>query len=270
MKRSVAGSKSIPAILLIVTLPALVGALLALDQPASAQTDNAVVSLSAAKDNTLYEDLTGSTSNGAGSYFFVGSTANGDIRRGVIAFDIASAIPAGSTINSVTLTLHMSRTVAGAENITLHRLLADWGEGASNAAGEEGDGAQATTGDATWLHTFYDTGFWTTSGGDFVGTASASASVGGVAFYSWGSTPRMVADVQAWLDNPASNFGWLVKGNEAMPTTAKRFDSRQNREPATSSLLIMDDALNFVVYIPLVRNGTCRLCPALVIDYAAP
>lgn len=50
-----------------------------------------------------------------------------DGERLVIAFNIASAIPVGSKINSVTLTLHMSRTVAGAENITLHRLLAEWG-----------------------------------------------------------------------------------------------------------------------------------------------
>lgn len=80
----------------------------------------------------------------------------------------------------------------------------------------------------------------------------------------------MVADVQGWLDNPASNFGWLVKGNEARPTTAKRFNSRQNKDPASSSLLIMDDTLNFVVYIPLVQGGTCRLCPVLVIDYTPP
>ena len=35
-------------------------------------------------------------------------------------------------------------------------------------------------------------------------------------------------------------------------------------------LLIMDDTLNFALYIPLVLGGTCRLCPVLVIDYAAP
>ena len=41
----------------------------------------------------------------------------------------------------------------------------------------------------------------------------------------------MVADVQSWLDNPANNFGWLVKGDESTSTTAKRFDSRQSTVP---------------------------------------
>ena len=57
-------------------------------------------------------------------------------------------------------------------------MLADWGEGTSVAPGEEGDGAPATTNDATWRHRFFDTIFWTTEGGDFSGTVSASQSVG--------------------------------------------------------------------------------------------
>ena len=38
----------------------------------------------------------------------------------------------------------------------------------------------------------------------------------------------MVADVQAWLDNPTENFGWIVIGNESTHTTAKRFDTWEN------------------------------------------
>jgi serine protease len=41
----------------------------------------------------------------------------------------------------------------------------------------------------------------------------------------------MVADVQSWLDNPATNFGWLVLGDESTGTTAKRFDSRESTSP---------------------------------------
>ena len=41
----------------------------------------------------------------------------------------------------------------------------------------------------------------------------------------------MVADVQAWLDNPASNFGWLVLGDETAIATAKRFDTRESASP---------------------------------------
>lgn len=41
----------------------------------------------------------------------------------------------------------------------------------------------------------------------------------------------MIADVQAWLDNPASNFGWLVLGDETGIATAKRFDTRESASP---------------------------------------
>ena len=37
-----------------------------------------------------------------------------------------------------------------------------------------------------------------------------------------------MADVQRWLDDPSSNFGWLLLGNESTNRTAKRFDGRQN------------------------------------------
>ena len=37
----------------------------------------------------------------------------------------------------------------------------------------------------------------------------------------------------AWLDEPASNFGWLLRGNEDASPTAKRFHSRQSANPPT-------------------------------------
>ena len=92
-----------------------------------------VVSVQAAKDNTLYETATGNLSNGAGEYFFVGRNRIGERRRALIVFDLAS-VPAGATINSVVLTLNLSRvSLATARVVTLHRLSADWGEGTSNA-----------------------------------------------------------------------------------------------------------------------------------------
>ena len=85
----------------------------------------------------------------------------GELRRGVLAFDIAGTIPVGSTILGVTLSLNMSRTpLSTPYTVELHKLLADWGEETSLASGEEGDGAPATTNDATWRHRFYDTIFW--------------------------------------------------------------------------------------------------------------
>lgn len=211
------------------------------------------VALTPSKDNTLYEDDAGSLSNGAGDYFFVGKTGNGAIRRGVIAFDIAGHIPAASTIVSVTLKLNLSRASSGAQPITLHRLLTDWGEGTSNAAGQEGSGAASTSGDATWLHTFYDTDYWVMPGGDFSPTASATTMVDGIGPYTWGTTVAMVADAQLWLSSSEANFGWLLLGNEGRSRTSKRFNTRENSDPATRPLLIVEYLpRRRIIYLPII------------------
>jgi len=193
----------------------------------------ATISIIPSKDNTLYEydPADGDTSNALGFHFFAGETAMGELRRGVLAFDIAGHIPPGSTIIAVTLSLNMSRTALDdPRTVELHKLLADWGEGTSMASGEEGDGAPATPNDATWRHRFFDTVFWTNEGGDFSATVSATQSVGPIGQYAW-SSAQMVADVQSWLDDPASNFGWLVLGDESISITSKRFDTRESASP---------------------------------------
>ncbi len=195
---------------------------------ASADTAN----INPSKDNTLYEFVLadGDRSNALGVHFFAGMTAEAEIRRGVVAFDIAGSIPAGSTITSVSLSMNMSRTISDTRTVELHVLLADWGEGTSNADAQEGQGAPATPNDATWRHRFYNTIFWTTQGGDFSPTVSATQPVGDIGQYIW-SSAQMVADVQSWLNNPASNFGWLVLGDESAVPTSKRFDTRESTSP---------------------------------------
>ena len=186
------------------------------------------VFIEATQDNTLYESLEGDVSNGAGDHFFVGRTAQGEKRRGLIAFKNLNAIPNGAIIKSVKLHVHLSREETPPAKINLLRVQANWGEGASDAEGNEGKGAPAQAGDATWLHRFYDNQTWTQPGGDFPEVVSASLSVGGQGFHTFDSG-GMVADVQDWNDNPGSNFGWILIGDEAA-ASAKRFDSRSNPE----------------------------------------
>ena len=82
------------------------------------------VVLTPVKDNTIYSEAN-DLSNGAGMYTFAGKTAAGNVRRGLVAFNLSGNIPIGSTINSVTLQLYMSRTQAGNQTVRLHRLLDD-------------------------------------------------------------------------------------------------------------------------------------------------
>ena len=201
------------------------------------------VTIEASKDNTLYEDSGGQLSNGAGRHLFAGRTNSGLVRRGVIAFDIAGNIPDDVIISGVSLTLNMSKTQALAETVQLHRLMADWGEGASNASANEGAGIASESGDATWAHMRYDSETWETPGGDFSTASSAAQTVVGVGLYTWGSTDNMVSDVQSWLDDTSTNFGWLLLGNEDENRTTKRFDSRENSTEANRPALTIEFTL---------------------------
>ncbi len=227
---------------------------LLLSQAVSAE----VVEIVAAKDNTLYEHRDGALSNGAGKHFFAGRAGimGGElIRRGLVAFDVADAVPRGSTIISVELTMHMSRTIVGSKAVSLHRVLAEWGEGISRAPSGEGKGAPAAPGDATWIHTFFDSQFWAKAGGDFSPDPSAETQVVGIGFYAWGSTDQMVADVQNWLDEPEMDHGWLLKGDESTPETSKRFDTRENVTPEFRPLLVVE-------FTPPACNGSEKIIKA--------
>jgi hypothetical protein len=195
------------------------------------------VTIGSERDNTLFEDTTGSLSNGAGPNMFAGRNNLGQTRRAVISFDVAAVIPSGATIDSVRLTLFMSQSSSGPENIELYTVTSDWGEGTSNSTG--GQGAPATTDDATWVHTFFDAQFWSAVGGDYSAVVSDVREVDSIGFYTWGSTSQMVSDVQSWVDDPAGNHGWILKGNEGANQTAKRFDTKENSMPANRPALTL-------------------------------
>ncbi|MBV9209242.1 MAG: DNRLRE domain-containing protein [Acidobacteria bacterium] len=196
---------------------------------ATARAPQNTKTLKASKNNSLFENPQGNTSDGAGPAIFVGClfVPENCARRGLIAFDVAASIPKRSKITEVTLKLTLERAPNEAgQLIELRRVLSDWGEGGSNTFG--GMGADATRGDATWLYSFYKTRKWKTAGGDFSDTASGEQTVSSLGVYTFASTPQMVADVQSWLDAPQKNFGWLLFGKESEQGTLKIFASRHS------------------------------------------
>jgi hypothetical protein len=206
--------------------------------PAQVQT-----TLEASKDNTLYQDAAGALSNGSGQAMFAGMNSAGNVRRALLQFDVASRLPPGSRIVAAMLTLQMTQGGGPAPvPVALHAVAAAWGEGSSAAPGSEGAGAPAAPGDATWLHTFFSTSLWSTAGGDFAAAASAVTPIGGAGAWSW-SSAQLAAEVQAWLDRPATSFGWVVRGDESNAGTAMRFGSRQNLTPSLRPRLT-------VTYVP--------------------
>lgn len=202
-----------------------------------------MVTLTPSKDNSLVQVQSGSTqlSNGQGD-IFVGRTAQDgqgpatiSIRRGLVKFNIAGAVPQGAVITGASLTMYDVRGLNGSQTVDLHRVLADWGEGSSFFNG--GVGGPASDGDATWFSRFYNASdpsaslLWSTPGGDFAPSVSGSAVVtehtsNVEQAFTW-TGAGMLSDIQGWLDNPSTDFGWLIQGNESMGQTAKRLHSRE-------------------------------------------
>jgi len=200
-----------------------------------------VVILTPTKDNTLFEIIDGSLSNGAGAFIFAGATNTSLRRRAVLAFDVVGNVPSGATINSATLTLNLSLTppASSPQTHALHRLLADWGEGTSDAGVPGGEGAPSTANDATWIHRFFSSALWASAGGDFEAAPSASTTVNGVGSYNWTSA-QLAADAQGWLDIPSTNKGWIVLGDESAAGEARRYDSREHATEANRPQLTID------------------------------
>jgi len=185
--------------------------------------------LQPSKDTTLIESAKGLLGNSEGETIFVGRTGQPQEskRRGLIAFDLAGAIPARSRITSVTLTMTLQLSAGGDQprTVNLYRVSRFWKEGTSVAQG--GRGAEAAAGDATWIHSVYPTTRWSRPGGDYLKVSSAKTDVAGAGVYTWNSTPRLVADVQSWVNAPKKNFGWILIGDESQAATAKVFHSSE-------------------------------------------
>ena len=226
------------------------------------------------KDNTIFEgQATGNppdnfedNSCGAGENIFSGETDDLFARRALIKFDVSSQIPAGSTINSVVLTLEVNRERDGAaRTYTIHPVTKDWGEGTVNCdlVAGGGGGAPANPGDATWLNAKFQQIGWDApgGGGDFgAATGTTSIANGQSVTATWdsaaGSNGGMITDVQAWVDTPAINHGWIVIGDETAVKSVRRFGSREGAE---SPVLTVDFTPPASASACCFTNGDCTV-----------
>lgn len=121
--------------------------------------------------------------------------------------------------------------------ISLHRVdsTKTWTEGTSNADSSPGTGVHATDNDATWFNYRYlttdsTTFVWTTPGGDYEASASASLSFsGGVAGgrYLVISGGTLKNDATLWMASPSGNNGWIAIGNEDVLSSRVVVHSRE-------------------------------------------
>lgn len=198
------------------------------------------IALNPVADTSLME-VAPDNSNGGQEWLLAGTTQNFPRTRALLRFDFTGLIPPEVMIRSVRLLLEVTRQPRDGYSPSpfgLHRMLRPWGEGtnvATNNAG--GMGAPAANGDATWNKPFANTGpTWSIPGGgddiDFSLEASGQTFIYGTrdSPYSFSSSlnPQLLGDVQQWLDDPSSNFGWMLKCEEEDANfTARRFASRE-------------------------------------------
>ncbi|MFZ4764295.1 MAG: PQQ-dependent sugar dehydrogenase [Roseimicrobium sp.] len=187
--------------------------------------------LTVEKDNTIFSEdliLARDYSDALGNVYAgrTGDNFGPYLRRGLIAFDVSS-IPSSAVITSAQVKLFVDRTGPGSGGtiLSLHRLNETWGEGTSYKAGG-GIGVQATVPDATWRYRSFNTTMWSTAGGAFQATASATIPAAS-GLRTWGSTAQLQSDVQGWVNGSQVNAGWIIRGDETGNETACRFHSKQ-------------------------------------------
>jgi len=199
------------------------------------QATAATIRLQPAADTTIVEAAPDNNLGGT-IYVNAGTSGIGTKNRGLYRFNLSS-IPQNSKIKSAMLALEVSKEPNGgavASTFGLHRVLKSWGEGNKDSSIEPsiGFGYPATTNEATWNSRFaFTTNIWTNPGaeGDYITNSSSSMMVYGIGdFPQFASTPEMIADVQMWLGNDSTNFGWLLKTeSESTSRTARGFASRE-------------------------------------------
>ena len=185
----------------------------------------------------------------SGGSVVAGTTAQGVRVRGLFRFELTGVIPAGAVVRSATVTVEVTKGPSGAESslFELRRVLQGWDE-LSVSWSERSAGSAWNSPGAS-------------AAGDVAGTASATAFVSVPGSYTFGSTEALVADLQAWVNAPGTNFGWrLHTQSESTPLTARLFASRETGAPVQPSLSVTYDlpATPPTLTVLPVANGELR------------
>ena len=159
----------------------------------------------------------------------------GQICRTQLLFDVSSIEP-GSTIDSAALSLYCYEDNSANAN-TVHRALTQWYEGDSDGGAPSGDGStwnyRNHSGSVAWAG-----GAGGAAGSDWATDATASDATASSGWYEW----AVAADVQDWVDEAATNYGWWVRNptDEGTEWTAHRFCASDHATTANRPKLVVE------------------------------
>ncbi|MBX7246681.1 MAG: DNRLRE domain-containing protein [Candidatus Sumerlaeaceae bacterium] len=190
-----------------------------------AQTSVTITGRPATAEATIYAE-TPNDNGGSGTVTRAGRTNTaGAFRRTLIRFDV-SGIPASAVITSAALELTISNVNGGAPAAVhaLHRVTQPWVEGTGVAAG---GGGQVTTGAVCWIARQYGSQNWSAAGGDYLPTPSATVNVGTTLGLRQWSSAGLVADIQTWVGGAATNYGWILIGDETLSQSVRGYTTSE-------------------------------------------
>jgi hypothetical protein len=210
---------------------------------ATALAQTATVTIPASQDATIYRltapvcgNLGGTAANGAGQFLVANvDECNEEYNaHPLVRFDVASVVPAGSTIVSASLALDVVQVNWGLWSY-LYPAAESWTEGAADPADPEWAGAPPLAGDVTWVYRSAPTLAW--SAGPIQSSHDGIVpSPLGIGPWSVPSSAARVSRVQSWLDVPSSNHGWILQAYDQM-----RFASREHPTLAGPRLVVVYD-----------------------------
>jgi hypothetical protein len=232
----------------------------------------------APSDDTFINGGNPGNNNGGSSSVFTGTDGHGGLMRTLVRFAMPAGLQGRAIVMSAQLRLTLRALPNGTVGVpavdTLAALTQPWAQG--NGSGElpgtitVGLACGGTITGATWTQTNCATATsWTTPGGTVAAASSGQASTTGVVADTavvWDSAlnPAMNADVQSWIDTPASNDGWrIASSTEGDTGSAQRFYSTEAGTFAPSLTVTYACKQNFV------DNGTTCL-PASSVPAAPP
>ena len=224
----------------------------------------AATQMLAPSDDTFINSANPNNNNGGSASIYTGKSGQGGLMRGLIRFGMPTSLAGRVTVSNVQLNLTTRAVGSGAPGTaatdSLFAITQAWvqGNGVGNAQTLFTVGQACTVG-ATWIQASSPGTNWTPLGGAVVGASSASASVPAAtgALVTW-SAPGMSADVQGWIDTPATNHGWRISSStEVVSGQAQRFYSSESGTSVPSLAITYNCKAGFLA----IGNG-CTTCTA--------